>query len=718
MSRNRKNRMDGRKPSNRGKVEKTPLREDTDSNDVLVVIQHRRRGVFPVVARLSFFFFMFWFWSFRYRDFLFMAQEYDLFVWDLEYLIESGSRVAGLSRWYSSLLLQFFYYPLVGGTLMASSLSFIQCATEKLFGLKRRLFFLSFILPCILTLQITSVNYFFFERFDLAYLFSFTFNYVFIFAYVLLFEWFRCNRPSFPFIVIGLVLTYPIWGFFSLLASFLCLAKSLHQTALHNKQTIPKKSAARGTKSLKNGNKTRNSEFETIKFFALFTLLVPIIYWLPYSNSSPSLQHMYVAGLLEESPLTQGRDETTRFIFSLWTTFTIIFLTVLTLFDVFRRWFALRRSKKNALKSTNPKTPCNFDVVFSSILISIICVITVYASFSASNFLQFLKIARELDKENWLGVLDAESSIRTPSSSAITARLLALSRLGRLADEAFLRPAYPETSQQLLRVQTFGMCGDRILLELGLTNCAERVAFNNYVVKRERTFWSLKTLALCAVVDGRRSLAERYLFRIRKTLFHKKFAEEALDYIETYDNQSSSYAYLSTAKRKTSNARLVKFDEHINAIKILAPLTDNLAFSETTISAYFGMIQDEDISKRDVKETENRLAFLLIMRNLPQFSAHFDDYLKRKTNGIIPQSFQEAALLRERFPSAFKPNESSWSLSETVQIDPTIRKRFERYLEIVSDSNMDVARKLMSVQSEFGDTFWGFISTPETVDYY
>ena len=669
-----------------------------------------------LLVKIFFFLFMFWFWSYRYRDFIFMVQEYDLFIWDLDYFTDSISRVAGLSRWLSSFILQFFYYPTLGGTLMACVMSFVQHATQKLFKLDKRLFFVSFIPPCILTLQIININYFVFERFDLAYLFGLTFGYAFSLLLVIIFTALQQNRWSMLLLILGLVLLYPVLGFFALQACFLCLLKIISHFSRFN---YPNHSS-RVTNDIKSpdGSSSQNSNFVNVEFLLLFILLVPILYWSMFSSTSPTLQHMYVAGLCQESPLTQGRDNLTNIFFSSCLVFMVSFPLVFGIFDIIRSRVGLRKSKENHTKKNSMAQTFDLVSTVSYCLIPVVCVITFFSAFSTPNFLQFLKIAREIDKKNWEGILSIESSIESPSSPAITARLLALTRLNRLSDDIFLRPVYPEETPQLIKVQTFGMCGDRILLEFGLTNCAERIAFNNYVVKRGRTFWGLKTLAMCAAIDGRRSLAERYLFRMKKTLFHKRFANEMLDYLSRYEDNQSRFAFYTKTNLSTSELRLNEVAKQIKEIRDLAPLSDDLAFSETTNSAYYGMIQEEEASKLDRQKMENHLAFLLLMRNLPLFSVRFDNYINYFQSEQIPKSLEEAALLRERFPQVFNPNELSWSIPQKIKVTPLTRMRFERYLKIVNDSGIDASSKMTSVQSEFGDTFWGFICIPGVIEYY
>ena len=123
MSRH-KNKIRRPSISSHGKTESAQIR--TNENVCVSIPSKSQRKFFFISIRICFFLYMLWFWAFHCRDFIFMAQEYDLFIWDWEYLIYAGSRVTGLARWFSSFTLQFFYYPVVGGILLAVCMSFLQ----------------------------------------------------------------------------------------------------------------------------------------------------------------------------------------------------------------------------------------------------------------------------------------------------------------------------------------------------------------------------------------------------------------------------------------------------------------------------------------------------------------------------------------------------------------------------------------------------------------
>lgn len=662
-----------------------------------------------VLLRIFFFFFAFWFFGIRYRDFLFMAQEYDLFVWDWEYLVESSSRVAGLARYISSFIAQFFYYPQLGAAILAALLSFIQYASEKVFRLRRYGFFLSFLPSALIALQILCVNFFIFEKIDVAYLFSFVSNYAFVLAFMLVYGRIKTTPRRFLYISLGTFLTYPIFGFFSILAAFLCVMLALPEALAKSSET--KKTAPPPTDSDKSSRRANNSPLQQLELVVLGVLLTPVPYWLLFSETSPSFQYMYGAGLWEESTLLKGREVSTNLIFVLLQV-AVLFLLILFSFS------ATVRGLKKRAEETPPREASFFCRVFSTICVFLVCVCAVKLSFSTPNFLMFLKIAVALDNKDWDGILEAESRIATPSNPAILARHLALFRQHRLADEIFSRPVYSKASPQLITVGTVGMCGDRMLFEFGIVNGAERVAFNNYVGKNERTYWGLKTLALCAVADGRGALAERYLSRIGKTLFHKRFAEEMLDYLTFVGNRTNTYEIYSKAPGKTPRKRLEEIAAQFLDVKELSPLEDGFQAADNPNSVLYGMLQNEDLSRRDLPEQENRLAFLLLMRHYKEFGKYFDKYALMKNSRRTPRYLQEAALLREQVPSLFAtPDVKQWTIPANVAVDPSIRKNFEDYNEskkIRYASKKDDA----ALKTKYSDTFWFFAATPYAVDNY
>lgn len=711
----------------------------------------RRRFVsFPFAARLAFFLFFVWFWGVRYGDFLYVAQGCDLFLWRWSFLTDA-IRPAELSLRLSAFFVQFFYYPALGAAILAGFLAFVQFGTERLFRLTGRLFPLSFVPSALLALQITEVGYYVFEYFDVAFLFSFVFQYSFVLLFALIFDALKSERGRAAFLTLGIAVCFPIFGVFALLAATLCLLKEA---------TRPDDASQTA--------KTDVKRRKRLALLALWTLVVPTLYWPLFSGTARNLGALYVAGLTEET--VSQRDTATDQIYAAYLGAILAFFVAVAVLDALRRTVERRSPKavqpeqtkqaeqpkrplkptsakrstpksKRAAKAQTPETPQNaaparssFSLdsaaTISALALLTLALVVVRVSFYTPDFAALCGIARALDREDWEEIVRLEGTVSTPSNPTITARVLAQSRLGRLAEELYLRPLAPTRPLQHYQTTTFCMTGDRLLYEFGAVNPAMRVASNNYVVKRERSAWAAFTLALCNVAEDRRAVAERYLYRLQGTLFHRKKAEELAAYLNARSAETSSFTpYLRQAP--LSDERLAELDASFAAVRAQKPRFDDFATSRCVDHVRFQLVQMDDLAPLPLRERETRLATLLLMRDLPTFARHFDAYLAEKaaladaSQRRIPRVLQEAILLRVHFPQIFeRPKDERWEPPKNVDIDPAIHERFNQCMTLLQpesfnneairaanrelgDRERDPAKRaILAAQFYFGDSLW------------
>lgn len=670
--------------------------------------ESRRRVLsFSVVARLVFFLFFVWFWGVRYGDFLYVAQGCDMFLWRWSFLTDA-IRPAELSLRLSAFFVQFFYFPALGAAILAGFLTFIQFGTERLFRLNGRLFPLSFVPPALLAIQIAGVGYYVFEYFDVAFLFSFVFQYSFVLFFALTFDALKSERARTTFLALGVALCFPIFGFFALLAALFCLLKEATRAPLAN---VPAPQRRKRLAAL-----------------ALWTLAVPTLYWPLFAGTARTLGALYAAGLAEET--VSQRDSATDQIYAAFLGAILAYFAAVALLDALRRTAERRdASPKQSAKSRQPLKPASprrstrkpqtaqterpalsldSTATISALALLTLALVVVRVSFYTPDFAALCGIARALDREDWEAVVRLDANVAAPSNPTITARVLAQSRLGTLADDLFLRPLTPTRPPQHYQTTTFCMCGDRILYEFGAVNPAMRAASNNYVVKRERSAWAAFTLALCNVAEDRRTVAERYLYRLQGTLFHRARAEELAAYLNARSAETSTFTpYLRRAT--LSDERLAELDASFAAVRAQKPNFDDFATSRCVDHVRYQLVQMDDLAKFPLPERETRLATLLLMRDLPTFARHFDAYLAEKaaladaSQRRIPRVLQEAILLRAHFPKIFeRPESERWEPPKNVAIDPEIDARFVQCMTLLQPENVN-SEPVRAANRELGD---------------
>ncbi len=650
---------------------------------------------FPAIIRLAFALFLFLFWRFRFGDFLYMAQEYDLFLWNYAFFADASLRIAGLSRYLSSFFIQFFYFPTLGATILVGFLIYIQYATEKLFRLRGWTSVFSYLPACLLTIQITNARYLFFENRDVAYLFSFTFNLAFALLFASLFNAMRSPKLRAAFLTITTFLTYPVFGFFTLFGAVLCV---IIETTLpvenHNDASIGQVSASKDSKARRR---------ERCELLVLFVLAVPaFFYFLIYADTTPSLQYAYVAGVSEESIVSAEVEPYTNVIYQFYIKDFYLILCALYYAIAICVAFIFR---KPDVVSDVPKNVSKYQAisyVLMGVLTSIFCVATFRCSFITEEYRALLKTARALDRQDWNRMIECEARVPIPNEASITARYLALTRSGRIAEELFTRPTTPALKPELSSVPAFFVMGDRILFEYGLFNLAERTASNNLVPKQDRSFWSSKTLALCAIANDQRALALRVLWGLKDALFHRRWALELIDYVLAKDSTASVYDRFVTTSG-TSKERIGEIDARFQETKRQEPFDDGFSPTYSVDNMRFSLINEEDVSRRDLDDFEARLVVFLVMREYSRFATFFDKYIAVKGKERLPRYFQEAALLREKYPALF--GEESWKTPEGVVIDPEIRARFDEFIRLFLLTKTDQSAK-EKIKREFADTFW------------
>lgn len=679
-----------------------------------------------IILRGSFFLFIFLFWYVRYSNFLFMAQEYDFFSWRVEELVDASSRVAGLSRLLSSFFIQFFYYPIVGAFLLAGFALLTQRLTEKIFDFKNWKFVLSFIPPCLSTLLIASIGYYLFERVDVAYLFSFTFNFCYSLLFVFLFDKIKVPQKRIVFFIAFYFISYPIFGFFTLLSGLVCifmeLLRSFQNKNMENACSQPNDSDF----SPKKGKRSQNVR-ERCELLFLFILATPCLYWFVFSKTTPNFYDMYLAGLWEESTLTQGREPiaanfftpflllaqgkslscemTANSLLYFYLSLEILFFLLVPLYN-FLNTRRLQSKRKN-VSITQSLSFSSF--LFSCAALAIVCIGVTFLSFSTPNFQALLQVARSLDQENWERLLKQEAKVKDPINPLISARILALVKTNRLADEAFQRPLNPKDSQGLRTISTFSMCGDRILYEYGDFNHAERTAINDLVTKRDRSVWALKTLILCGTAKGQPNITQRYLYRLQGTLFHKKFAQETADYLSSRNSSKALYTNYMSSVSKTSDKRLKELDDNFAKIRKLQSHNDCLASFGPLDRVRLRIVQNEDLIDRSVQDSENILTTLLIARDFSRFTELLDQYLSLKGKQPLPRHLQEAVLFCQKYPKLFidRHTEKSWTPPQNVHIDPQVRQRFQGFASVLNTRGSDEVLNA-KLRPQYGDTFWFF----------
>jgi hypothetical protein len=212
-----------------------------------------------------------------------------------------------------------------------------------------------------------------------------------------------------------------------------------------------------------------------------------------------------------------------------------------------------------------------------------------------------------------------------------------------------------------------------LFFDLGLINESEHWA-NEAIASNGETAWNLQRLALVNLLKDNRDIAAKYLARLRKTMWHKKWAAEHQKYL------SDSNDFLAQAKYRHLKSVMPEFDF------LVSPAEPELCLEEL------------------LKNTKNKMAFEYLMaycllegqigrfvKNLQRFNDY--DYPK------IPRHFEEAILIYNQLTGG-----RGIALQDKEISEQTSRK-FDDFNNIMSKHKKD-KQAARSELIKYRDTYW------------
>jgi len=420
-------------------------------------------------------------------DFLRKLQDLDLFVYDIQFFIDSMQRIGGLSMYVGSFLYQFFYYPLAGSLLLLLCLLLISLLTAKTFNLKGWSFSLAYIPSLVLLLTMTELGYMiYFQKID-GYVYDNILSVSIILTGILFFQKIKKRPVQVLFACAYLVLFYPICGAYSLFGGFLMLLVSLKQ-AIEGKQWI---------------------SFIPVLVIAVSIIFIPLFYYgvvfvsLAYSD-------IFTANLPDF--LLKGAE------MKLWLPF-LILAVYFILVVIWKREVEVK--KQHLLLKLLPA------VLFIS------CIFLVYAfSYKDKNFNTELSMQTASDNEDWNEVLKlARNQNDEPTRQIVMNTNLALYKLGLAGDKMFHYKNGTKEINSARVIVSVQMAGTMFYYQYGVLNFCNRWCMEG-MVEYGLSVSILKYFVLSSLLNGDYSLSQKYNDVLKSTLFYKSWALKYQKYID------------------------------------------------------------------------------------------------------------------------------------------------------------------------------------------
>ena len=274
------------------------------------------------------------------------------------------------------------------------------------------------------------------------------------------------------------------------------------------------------------------------------------------------------------------------------------------------------------------------------------------------NFHHELKMQRCIEQNDWQGVV-AEGALQQdePTRAIVMMRNLALSRLGRQANEMYLYKNGSKRYEAPFDMRLMLCVGPLMYYQYGMLNYCNRLSTEMGVEFGWRVS-NLKLLAKCTILNKEDSEARKYLNLLKHTTFYADWAEKARE-MEELKTVAHMMHYPNMLTSDGGN--IEKF------------LMNRLAECTYADDSYF---------------LEQTLLASLYTKDMGQFWYHFQDYSNLHPKDPMPRYFQEAAYLYGKLEG--RP------YIDQMPFDQSVKQSFDSFMQAAErfdDTDVEYARE-------------------------
>lgn len=416
------------------------------------------------------------------------AESLSIFINSGYFFLDCMRFAGGLLTYSGAFLTQFYYFPVLGSIIFIALLLLIRYLSVIAFDIPIKWRVLAYVPPLMLLLSVTQLGYVWLTLKSPGYFFSNTLG---VIVCLFVFKVYRLITGMgwrIALIVFFIIVGYPLFGFYALLAASLFVIYELRLFFADRSY----------------------QHFLPIFTGAVLVIAVPQVY---YNHVYSYMQyiHIYIAGL-------------PRFAFDLkeiifWVPFIVLFAT----FFLFPA-FAVRK------KDTQPKIHKSYVPLL--VLVSSM-VVVYFFSFRDANFKTEIKMASAMERNNFSEVVFYADRVQEiPTRNIVLNNNLARLAIGqpenrRLNLNNTAKPTCVRPSMPII----IHMSGRPLFYLTGQINDCYHWCMEDMVEYGMRVF-SLKYMVKCAIVNGEYALARKYNAILSETMFYRKWADKYQTYID------------------------------------------------------------------------------------------------------------------------------------------------------------------------------------------
>lgn len=287
-----------------------------------------------------------------------------------------------------------------------------------------------------------------------------------------------------------------------------------------------------------------------------------------------------------------------------------------------------------------------------------------------SNFHRELRMQHCIDRLDWEGVVsEAALQEEEPTRAIVMMKNLALWRLGRQSTEMYKFKNGSKISNAPFGVRMMQVIGMLIYYQYGKLNDCARLASEMGVEYDWRTEY-YKYLTRCAILDGDKPLARKYIHILKSTTFFADWAVWAENLLNHPDQMAK--------------------DPEMEPITHMLHYANELSSDNGFVEEYLMKHLTRSGYTADPVFQEQCLLAAMWVKNPQYFWYHFNNYVNLHPNDKMPLYYQQAVYTFGK--------EANMPDIERMPIDPVVKESFERFEQDAANcdgKDIEEARELL-----------------------
>lgn len=578
-------------------------------------------------------------------DTMYQAQNFSFFNSTEEFFHDCMAQPGGLITWMACYLTQYFYEPMMGGSIIIALWVATYFAGKKALGISSA-WAASMLIPVsVLLLSIVGIGYWLYYIKQEGYWFFGTVG----FLISMLMTWgIQISKNTIFRIVYTLCvgLTYPLFGWYSLLALIYIGVVALIE-------------------NIKSNNSIVNKLIVPVLSIALVGV-VPFVTYNFYSNVR--IEDMWVMGFpfFTNDTMVSYKPE--------------LGFIILAASPLLLAALPKTQELKGAMAS--------FSLVFN-IAVTAACAYAINSmEFKADNFHTEIRMYKAVENQDWDAVLNEMSGLKGDADrQMVLFKNIALMNKGEMGSKMFRynnMGANPENGFDTLRIHMVQTGAPLIYMNHGKTNFSIRWCIENGV-EFGTSFNNLKILALCSILNNEYDAARKYLSILQNTKYYSDWADH----------------YMPLAKNPALISDYHEFDyirelrNHMGSV-----LDGDQGLCEMYLLNYFSNTMNKDSQKLQ----ELTLNYAMVQKDIQLFWPRFFLFATMNKGKEMPIHYQEAAFLYGNLEHEVDINSMPFDKEKVVNR----YAGFQQLSQSLLASGMKTPDVGEAMKDSYGDTFWWF----------